>query len=298
LPKVESTPKGALPYRVRFDRRLAQLNTRRYLDIHVVDHCNLRCAGCLHFAPLAQKRFLDLEEYDRDLEMLAAVDGIEGYFSCICLMGGEPLLHPQVDEIVRITRKRLEHEPIMLSTNGLLLKRMGDAFWETLVECDVELSISPYPIGVDYRGLVELAGSKGVRTGFSADRTGVDGGKEHFLRLALDPAGEQDPAASFTACPFGGVNLQLARSAIWPCQVAAHHPPLEQHFGCHLRDCPEDSLLLASLDSVDQIEGFRRAAHPMCRYCANDKLTVVGWERSSFDPGEWIACSEGGNVPL
>ena len=278
-------------FRESFGQRLVQLNTKRYLDIHVVDHCNLRCAGCLHFAPLAEKGFLDLEEYDRDLETLAAIKGFGGYFSCICLMGGEPLLHPQIDEVVRITRRRLGREAVMLSTNGLLLKRMTDAFWEALVECDVALAISPYPIGVDYRALVDLARAKGARVDYSADRTGIDGGKEHFLRLAIDADGRQDPAASFAACPFGGINLQLARSAIWPCQVAAHSGALERHFGCHVHDCPEDSLPLASIDSVDQIEAFRRVAHPMCRHCANDRLTVTAWKRSACDPSEWIADS-------
>lgn len=278
-----------LRYRESFGNRLAQINTMRYLDIHVVDHCNLRCAGCLHFAPLAKKQFLDLEEYDRDLETLAAVRGIEGYFSCICLMGGEPLLHPQVDEIVRITRSRFRDEAIMLSTNGLLLKRMADTFWETLVECDVMLAISAYPINVDYHELVDLARAKGVRVEFSADRTGTDGGKGHFLRLALDPAGSQNPAASFAACPFGGINMQLARSAIWPCQVAAHRGAFEQRFGYHMHESPEDSLPLGSIESADQIESFRRAVHSLCRYCANDKLTIAAWERSACDPGEWIA---------
>ena len=83
-----------VPYKESFHERITRLNTARYLDIHVVDHCNLRCAGCLHFAPLATEHFIDLAAYDRDLEMLAAVEGIEGYFDCICLMGGEPLLHP------------------------------------------------------------------------------------------------------------------------------------------------------------------------------------------------------------
>ena len=284
----QHTREHALPYQESFIERLAHLNTTRYLDIHVVDHCNLRCAGCLHFSPLAPKRFLDLAEYERDLKVLAAVKGIEGYFNYICLMGGEPLLHPQVDEVVRITRRHLKRERIMLSTNGLLLKRMSDAFWDALVSCDVALAISPYPIGVNYPELVDLAKAKGANVSYSADRTGTNGGKEHFLRLALDPTGSQDPAASFSSCPFGGINLQLARSALWPCQVAAHHGAFEQSFGYHMENQPEDSLPLASLETTDQIEAFRRKAHPLCRHCANDRLTIAAWERSTGDASEWI----------
>ena len=51
---------------------------------------------------------------------------------------------------------------------------------------------------------------------------------------------------------------------------------------------PEDSLPLASLETTDQIEGFRRKAHPLCRHCANDRLTIAAWERSTGDASEWI----------
>ena len=55
-----------------------------------------------------------------------------------------------------------------------------------------------------------------------------------------------------------------------------------------MSDEPGDSLPLASIDSVEQIESFRRASHPLCRYCANEHLTIATWERSSRDAGEWV----------
>ena len=84
------------PYAESFAMRLVKMAERPKLDVQVCDHCNLRCAGCLHFAPLAGERILDLEGYAYDLERLAAIEGIEGYFGSIVLMGGEPLLHPNI----------------------------------------------------------------------------------------------------------------------------------------------------------------------------------------------------------
>ena len=240
------------------------------LDVQVCDHCNLRCAGCLHFAPLAEKRFLDLEEYEHDLEQLVAIEGVAGYFDAIVLMGGEPLLHPRIVDVMRSTRHFLPNEYVSLCTNGLLLRRMNDEFWNTLVDCAIELAVSPYPIHMDYVGLAEFARSKGVKTFFTDDITGEGEGKERFMRLALDPRGECDPVRSFTSCPFGGCYLQLARGSIWPCQVAAHHGSLARRCRFHMHGSPDDALSLGSIVSTDNIEAFRRRPHTVHKHRAGN----------------------------
>lgn len=213
-------------YRTSFAKRFGRLADKPYLDVHVVDHCNLRCRGCIHFAPLAERRFLDEGDYARDLAMLSGVAGIEGYFRAVVLMGGEQLLHPRLPEVMRLTRRYLPSTPVLLSSNGLLLRRMSDEFWETLVDCGIELTLSAYPLGMDYQALLELARQRGVVAGLASDRTERDRGKEVFFKLALDPTGSQDERHSFVNCTFGGCYPQLARGALWPCQVAAHHGSL------------------------------------------------------------------------
>ena len=277
------------PYVEGFAKRLARMAMKPKLDVQVCDHCNLRCAGCLHFAPLAEERFLDLEEYERDLGRLAVVKDIAGYFGAIALMGGEPLLHPRIVDVMRTTRSFLPGERVSLCTNGLLLRRMDDAFWDALAEYSIELAISPYPIRMDYEALAELARSKGAKAFFTGDITGADRDKEVFMRLALDPRGECDPAQSFISCPFGGYYLQLAHGSIWSCQVAAHHGSFARRFGFQMHDDPDDALPLDAITSADDIETFRRRSHPMCRYCNNDALTIAQWEQSKFEAEEWLA---------
>lgn len=109
------------------------------------------------------------------------------------------------------------------------------------------------------------------------------------MRLALDPEGGCDPSRSFTSCPFGGCFLQLARGAIWPCQVAAHHGAFAQRFGYGMHDAPADSLPLESIASAEGIETFRRMPHPMCRHCDNDALSVMPWTHSKRVAAEWLA---------
>lgn len=75
-----------------------------HLDVHVTDHCNLNCKGCTHFAPLVEQEvFKDPDQVGKDLRELAKKFVIKK----IHLLGGEPLLHPRVNEFVKNAREAL-----------------------------------------------------------------------------------------------------------------------------------------------------------------------------------------------
>ena len=280
---------GSEPFRVDFSERMRTLALAPALDVHVADHCNLCCKGCVHFAPLAQKRFLDLGVYEADLRAIGAIPGIESYFRGLFLMGGEPILHPRIADVIMLTRQLLPRIRIVLATNGILLKRMGDEFWDAIVNCGVELHLSSYPINMDYDDLAKMARTRGAHVGYAMDLTGHDAGKEAFLKVAIDPQGRQDPIRSFNSCFFGGSFMQLSNDSIWNCQVAAHHATLDEVFGWNMASESADELPLTSITSIDDIESFRRSAHPMCRFCANDQMGIVTWAQSRQDEREWRA---------
>ena len=238
------------PYVLDFAQRVRNLSFGPYIDVQVADHCNLGCRGCLHFAPIAEPRFLDLDEFERDLRELARIPGLGSYLTGLALMGGEPLLHPRLPEVVRMARGYLPDARVMVASNGLLLRRMGDDFWGALAECGVSLVLSPYPLKVDYPALVELARGHGVDASFAGDVTRGDRGKEAFFRLALDPDGAQDPVYAFNRCPFGGSYLLLGEGRLWPCQVAARSGSLNVRFGTRLLPQEEDGLSLADIEGL------------------------------------------------
>jgi len=76
--------------------------------------CNLACAGCgkIQYPAEVLKRQLTPEQCFRAVEECGA--------PVVSIPGGEPLLHPQIDEIVKgiLERKRY----VYLCTNGILLK--------------------------------------------------------------------------------------------------------------------------------------------------------------------------------
>ena len=98
--------------------------TRRYplvLMLEPLFRCNLACAGCgkIQYPPHILKRDLSLED------CMKAVD--ECGAPMVSIPGGEPLLHPQIREIVEALVARKKY--IYLCTNAILLKEKLDAGW-------------------------------------------------------------------------------------------------------------------------------------------------------------------------
>ena len=92
--------------------------------------CNLACAGCgkIQYPAHVLKKHLTPEECFRAVDECGA--------PMVSIPGGEPLMHPQIDEIVKglVARKKY----IYLCTNALLLK-------EKLARIHSPANISPFP---------------------------------------------------------------------------------------------------------------------------------------------------------
>lgn len=114
------------------------------LNIHVADHCNLRCKACSHSAPLVGKEvFPDVETYKKDLKRLHEI--CENVCSII-LLGGEPLLNPLLPEYIRTSREVYADAGIIIITNGTLLFKMDEELINTVREYGVKISVSVYPM--------------------------------------------------------------------------------------------------------------------------------------------------------
>lgn len=95
-------------------------------EVHLAEHCNLNCRGCDHFCPLAKPAYTDLNVFQRDFKRLSELFHMEA--GEIHLLGGEPLLNPQVEEFCKIARKNFPKATINIITNGILLPEMPDSF--------------------------------------------------------------------------------------------------------------------------------------------------------------------------
>jgi len=111
------------------------MHESKNLELHIVDHCNLDCVACSHESPFFPKRFEDPDQLAQSLERLWQCY----HTPLLKILGGEPLLHPQINEIIRVV-KRLTGARVRVVTNGTHLRRVI----KQLVGID-ELHISVYP---------------------------------------------------------------------------------------------------------------------------------------------------------
>lgn len=250
-----------------------------YLEIHLVDHCNLGCASCTHFSPIAEQWYINSDKFKADLDQLQKIFG-QNYVFDVRLMGGEPLLHPQINELLHIARTSLRTSKISLVTNGILIKKMNVSFWETMSENNILIYFSEYPIDMNYKELEEVAKSHGV------DVVGLDhNDKSYFGKLPIDIIpGNQN--SNFKCCPHGNNEHSLRDGKIYTCMTAANIDVLNKKYNLHLPN--ENGIDIYSVKNKKQIIRFTKKSVPLCAYCRPSMNTRFLWHRSKRQKEEWL----------
>jgi cyclic pyranopterin phosphate synthase len=91
------------------------------LRISVTDRCNIRCTYCmpehsLHFLP--QHRILSFEALERFVRAVSKAGVTK-----IRITGGEPLMRPNLDQLIARLAGIAEVEDLAITTNGMLLSQ-------------------------------------------------------------------------------------------------------------------------------------------------------------------------------
>jgi organic radical activating enzyme len=107
------------------------------IEYNIVEHCNLTCAHCDHASPYMPRNHIPAEVIGKDLARLAEA----ARFGELKLVGGEPLLHPDLLAVLKVCKSTHVAHKMTLATNGLLLHKLGD---DALGLID-QLWISIYP---------------------------------------------------------------------------------------------------------------------------------------------------------
>lgn len=252
-------------------------------EVQLAEQCNLNCKGCTHYAPIAEPEFLDLDEYGRDLARLAELFDHECRW--IHLMGGEPLLHPDIARVIRLTREHFSWGKIMVVTNGLLLGQMKEDFWQACRECQVEISATKYPVACDYDKHREKARREGVRFTF------YNGGQsvKTLNRYPLSQTGHQHVEDSFLRCFSSNRCLALRHGRIYGCDMAAYAHHLIKKFDLPLHESRRDSIDIYKAKSAEEIMEHCAKPIPFCRYCnVPGQTDGEPFCQSRRDRYEWI----------
>ena len=158
-------------------------------EVHITDHCNLNCKGCSHFCPVADEKYVDVEQFRKDFQCLSQKIDV----GTIRLLGGEPLLHKDLPELMQIARESFPHSAINICTNGILLPTMDDEFWNTAKRYDIKIDMSKYPPLADkFDSYINLIKEKSNQLGDINDI-------EDFAYV-LNEKGDSDYKRTFDKC--------------------------------------------------------------------------------------------------
>lgn len=249
------------------------------LEFHLADHCNLNCKGCSHFAPIADKRFADLDDYTRDLKQLqrlfSSIDKIR-------LMGGEPLLNPQIESFVLTTRTIFPRAKIRICTNGILLPKMPEKFWDACRTCSASIDITVYPpLKGEASALERLVKDEGIN---------VNVWCVNSFQAFFNGKGDTDAKAAFKRCREREYMPMLRDGKIHICPKPATILYFNERFGLNVPRTGHVDIYEPGLDGWDILCRLNEASAG-CRYCTLgwDVIPVFPWSPSNLVLEDWDA---------
>ena len=237
------------------------------LEINATRHCTNACVACNH----ASTRFT--EHYCMEPAVLARdLEKIKGllHVKLFMVQGGEPLLHPQVTELLRLIASSGMAQQYGVLTNGKLLPQMKVEFWKMLGETHSELRMSCYPdLSPD---IVPFALKKAEEYGFSVRPQQID---------SFAPIFKKNNGNTYFGCPWNRC-LTIHEGFFYLC-------PLTTFFPKQFMGLPEtiDGIPLEGL-TEEKLHTFLNRDTPLeaCKICTGARGERIPWHQNKTEP-EW-----------
>lgn len=245
-----------------------------YLEMHLVTHCNIKCKGCSQFSPIAEKWFADIADHEKDMKQLSVLfSNIE----TIRFVGGEPLLHPEIEQFINITRKYFQRSNICIATNGYELKSMPDSFWDSCRSNHIKINWTVYPPMFSVRkSIIEyVKGKKIVIAARKFDK----------FRAILNLKGDSDPekalrfCRSLYFCPF------LRQGKIYICSRPVVIGTFNKAFETTIPSNGSIDIHDPLINGWNILISISRSSDT-CRYCAT-RLSYFTWTDTKYELNEW-----------
>lgn len=249
-----------------------------HVDYRITDHCNLNCAGCNQFGPLAKPWCISYDDFCKEWTTVRDTGLV---FGELRILGGETLLHPQVGQLLEFLRSLYPKTKIVLYTNGILLHQRKEELIPIFKENGIELFISHYPgISVDPSGFPWV----------------VHADESRFMCTSLHKTPDYDPDKAFRNCNMGSVwQCRLLKNYhLYPCSMTPNLCFLIDHFS-ELKDTPlgqmniEDNGIDVRNHSIKEIEDFLWHSTPACAFCNTERAKAFSpWYLSEYKITEWV----------
>lgn len=255
-----------------------------HLEWHITHNCNLTCEGCMHFTNHGHNWFVGVEElktwYSHWNKRISP-------FS-MSILGGEPLLHKDLIEIIYLTKEmwqqpKREGSYFELVTNGLLLdkelhKDLPKALKDT--NCILSLSIHSTPENEKYAKKLNDSINLLNEWKKTYDLNIVYSDMYHDwyksyngYGINSEPFEGNDPDESWKYCRTGQNCFQLYKENIYKCCMTAYLSLQKEKYGDMLSKKWNPYLKYVPLKpgctDEEIVEFFNRKAESVCAMCPN-----------------------------
>lgn len=245
------------------------------LMLHIVDHCNLKCAHCGHFSNLASPYYLDIDWFEKQIvQMFELIKDTKR----LLIMGGEPTLHPELQQFLIVAKRHYPNATVELWTNGILLEKQEESFWRLLHDLDIKLVVTNFPINVNKTKIRELVETFKVNLMFTPEMG-------EFLVL-LNPKGDSDPKKAYTACEERRGCTQLYEGKVYLCARVAYVHIYNEYHGTQMEVVESDYVDIFSNNAKEKIEKYfeeHRLGKPLefCKWCP-EVVESIKWSKSEW----------------
>jgi MoaA/NifB/PqqE/SkfB family radical SAM enzyme len=268
------------------------------IEYHVTDRCNLNCKSCSHYSNLKSTNKeipKNFEKIKHDFDKIWKLTN-EGSPDCIekvTLLGGEPLLFkqlvPTIDYVKHLFPYDYDEGTLQIVTNGILLEKMKDDFWECLRRNNITVCLSIYP--TDFTGkklnhqkfmdilAKEVPGqwfwySAGPeRTADSFDEAKIG---QQFSSKWLHSHYNEDHEKYSVDCHWRKTCTHLVDNKIYQCPLIAYW----KYF--------EDAIHLDRIDSFEELQKEREKVPPFCGYCRGHEAITDQWGITKNNISEYV----------
>lgn len=239
-------------------------------EISLADHCNLSCQMCDHFSQLSEPWFVDMEQFDRDIAQMGRI--FEHKAGCISLLGGEPTLHENLIDCIKIVRREFPDSELIILTNGIKLLELeygeNGNLWRVCRDYNVHITVTVYPIKIDYDAIERKAAEYGVTLAMSSNIHADELTKVVKIsdKHTMDLEGKVEKFYCVNCLYFNKFNV-LKDGRLYMCPIAAHINIFNHKFKTKLQLKEEDSLDIYKVESWKEIAEFSSKYVPFCSYC-------------------------------
>ncbi len=256
-----------------------------HLETEICQSCQLSCVGCNHSVPLWRQIkggpwAADTKQVERDLYHLTAFLHAERWGA----LGGEPLLHSKLVDILLIARDVGIANITEVWTNGLLLRRQKPEFWRAF-DCLV-LSIYPGKLSDnDIDWIKKKCEDENIEYSPRDERL-----NPNFMTM-LEPVATDYVAtkSKYAGCFFRHFSRCASYGFFFTCCCGPHLPMLVQG-----KPYGSDGIQIEGL-TEQMLRTYLEAEEPLgaCSICAGrDTAQPLVW-REEKDAKKWMLASAG-----